>query len=198
MPHDSPICATISAAQAEGVSEDELDRRVWARHGTTCAMLALDSSGMTRISRRRGIVRFLARYVQMRDSAQAVLERNECLRWRCFADNLFAEFAHVDPAYRAASEIHAALRDSGLQVAEAEPYRVCLAIGYGRVLSDGPFGVMGDEMNVTAKLAEDVAEAGETLLTEAAFRALTLRAPAAEKMETTLSQVALTFYRVSA
>ena len=198
MPHDSPICATIAAAQAEGVSGDELDRRVWARHGTTCAMLALDSSGMTRVSRHRGIVHFLARYVQMRDLAAAVLERNACLRWRCFADNLFAEFAHPDAAFRAALGIHAALRDSGLKVDGTEPYRVCIGIGYGRVLNDGPFGVMGDEMNVTAKLAEDIAEGGETLLTASAFGALTERPPAAEKREATLSPVPVTFYCVHA
>jgi hypothetical protein len=196
MSSNSPICATIAAAEAEGLPFEAVERRVWERHGTTCAMFALDSSGMTRVSHERGIVHFLSQYMRMRDLAVEILERNGCLAWRGFADNLFAEFKQADSAFAAARAIHRALRESGLKVAEAEPYRVCVGIGYARVLNDGPFGVMGDEMNLVAKLAEDIAEAGETLMTESAYHALNPRPAGVEKMELKIAKRAVTSYRV--
>lgn len=193
----SPIFSTIIAARAEGLAEAAIERLVWERHGITCALLALDSSGMTRISRRCGIVHFLTRYMQMRDLAEVMLQRHECLAWRCFADNMFAEFRQTDAALGAALDLHRALRESGLMVADQEPYRVCIGIGYGRVLDDGSGGKMGDEMNVVAKLAEDVAEAGQTILSEAAYRSLSARADVpVEQMQLYLSTVGVTCFRV--
>src|SRR5687767_3725918 len=148
MHNESPICSTIAAAEAEGLPFEAVERRVWERHGVTCAMLALDSSGMTRISRDLGIVHFLSQYMRMRDLAGLVLEQQRCLAWRSFADNLFAEFKDPQSAFAAARGIHAALRDSQLRLTPTEPYRVCIGIGYARVLSNGTLGVMGDEMNV--------------------------------------------------
>jgi class 3 adenylate cyclase len=197
MREDSPVCSTINNAQAKGLTADAIDRLVWERHGTTRTMLALDSSGMTRVTRAQGIVHFLARYVQMRDLAQAVLDRHGCLAWRSFADNVFAEFRTADAALDAALEIHRALRERGIMLTDAEPYRVCIAIGHGRVLDNGPLGVLGDEMNLVAKLAEDIAAAGETLLTRAGFDSLTTHPGLpAEKIELTVSTVAVTCYRV--
>lgn len=197
MPEESSILATIAAAEAEGLPPAAVEQRVWARHGTTCAMMALDSSGMTRSSRQFGIVHFLARYLRMRDIARECVERGGCVAWRCFADNLFAEFRDTSAALRVALEIHRRLGDSGLMLTDAEPYRVCIGIGYGRVLDDGRLGVMGDEMNLVAKLAEDVAEGGETLLTDAAHRELdeTSRAKF-ESLRRTVSQVDVIYHRV--
>jgi len=197
MREPSPIFSTITAARAEGLSEETIERRVWERHGTTCALLALDSSGMTRFSRTYGIVQFLTRYMEMRDLTERILHRHDCLAWRCFADNLFSEFRDVDAALGAALEIHRTLRESGLMIAGREPYRVCIGIGYGRVLDDGSGGKMGDEMNVVAKLGEDIAQAGQTVLTESAYR--NLNDPAAvpmEKMTVLISKVDLTYYLV--
>jgi class 3 adenylate cyclase len=199
MRDESPICATIRAAEAEGLRGQALDQRVWERHGTTCAMLALDSSGMTRISRSLGIVHFLARYLQMRDVAEGVLARHGFRGWRSFADNLFAEFDATDTALAVALEIHAGLKQRGVMLNEGEPYRVCIGIGHARVLDNGPLGVMGDEMNLVAKLAEDIAEGGDTLLTDAAHRSL--RAPAGTAFEScrhTISRVEIVYHRVRA
>ena len=197
MRDDSPIYSTITAARAEGLSDSLIEQRVWGRHGTTCAMLALDSSGMTRISHAEGIVHFLSRYMQMRDLAEPVLDAGGCLAWRSFADNLFAEFFEADAALAAALEIHRTLGAHRLMLTETEPFRVCIGIGFGRVLDNGRAGVMGDEMNLVAKLAEDVAEGGQTLLTESAYRSL--KAPATvpvEELRRTISKVDLTYFRV--
>ena len=62
----------------------------------------------------------------------------------------------------------------------SEPFRVCVGIGYGRMLYsetlEGYFGgemnlacKLGGEMNLACKLGEDVALGGETLITTAAY-----------------------------
>lgn len=194
----SPIFSTLTTARAEGLSDTEVERRVWERHGTTCALLALDSSGMTRLSRSHGIVEFLTRYMEMRDVAERCLHRHRCLAWRCFADNLFAEFPTVDAALACALEIHDAVERSGIRVGGRDPFRVCIGIGYGRVLDDGAGGKMGEEMNVVAKLGEEVAEPGDTLLTEAAYAALQARdAVPLEKTAVRLAKLDAICYRVT-
>ena len=199
MREDSPVCSTIKAAQIEGLATDTIERRVWDRHGTTCAMLALDSSGMSRVTHALGIVHFLAGYVRMRELAHVILERHGCLAWRSFADNLFSEFPAVDAALDAALEIHRTLRERRIMLTETEPYRVCIAVGHGRVLANGARGVLGDEMNIVAKLAEDIATPGETLLTQAGFDRLAVNPPLpVEKVEVKLSSLVVTGYRVCA
>jgi len=196
--NETTLDSTISAAVAQGLAGEHLDRHVWEKHGTTCAMLALDGSGMTRVSRSHGIVHFLARYQEMRAIAVVALERHRCRAWRGFADNLFAEFDDTDTALRAALEIHGALAEHALMLTDGEPYLVCIGIGHGRVLRNGNAGVMGDEMNLTAKLAEDIAAGGETLLTEAAYQ--TLQAGrvgvTVQKKQDRISRVDVTYFAV--
>ena len=56
---------------------------------------------------------------------------------------------------------------------------------------------MGDEMNVVAKLGEDVAQAGQTLLTESAYANLAARRNVPmEKTAARLSKVEVTCYLV--
>jgi class 3 adenylate cyclase len=112
---------------------------------------------------------------------------------------LFAEFPSTDAALDAALEIHRTLRERGLLVTDGEPYRVCIAVGHGPVLNNGALGVLGDEMNIVAKLAEDIATPGETLLTQAGRDSLRRRVPQPlEKVQHTLSTITVTAYSVRA
>jgi class 3 adenylate cyclase len=139
----------------------------------------------------------LSRYMEMRDLVEPLLAGPACLGWRSFADNLFAEFRDTDAALAVARGIHRVVREHRLMLTETEPYRVCLGVGHGRVLANGRHGVMGDEMNLVAKLAEDVARGGETLLTESGYRSLGNPASVpVEPQQLTISDFNLTYYRL--
>src|SRR5690242_14664820 len=114
MPDVPSIRDTLREARREGLDAAATEQRVWRRHGTTCAMLAVDSSGMTRITRARGIVQFLARFMDMTDLAAPILASPACLGWRSFADNLFAEFDTAAAALAAALDLHRALEQARL------------------------------------------------------------------------------------
>ena len=57
--------------------------------------------------------------------------------------------------------------------------------------------VYGNELNLASKLGEDVGCGGETLLTEAAFSRLPAGEVKAERLEATVSDLLITYYRVS-
>jgi len=176
---------------------EETEARLWERFGTECAVLVLDSTGFVRATRARGIVHFLDLFLRMRETVTPIFERHRCLAWRSSADNIFSEFASVDHALKAASAAHRAVEKAGLMLDEGEPYRVCIGIGFGRMLKGGPMGMFGGEMNLASKLGEDIAAGGETLLTENAHKHLRRRRAAAfEKRKSTVSGNAITYYAV--
>jgi len=168
---------------------------LWDRFGETCAPLVLDSTGFTRTSRKAGILHFLRIFLRMREIAAPHLEAHGCFAWRSLADNLYAEFPSPDRALEAAMAIHHAVAEADLLLEPGRPFRVCIGIGWGRVLRADGFGVFGDEMNLACKLGEDIAEGGETLLTEAAFGALERRkATLFDRRETVISSTAIPFF----
>jgi adenylate cyclase len=163
----------IRRGTSDGKSQSDLSEDLWKRFGVDRAVLALDSSGFTRISKSHGIIYFLSTFLRMSDIVVPLMQRQNCRKVRTHADNLFAEFSDVDTAVNAALLAHQAIKDAKLQLTKDEPYSVCIGIGYGRVLEAGDEGVFGDEMNLAAKLGEDIAEGGDTLLSESAFKAIT-------------------------
>lgn len=170
---------------------------LWQRFGAVCAPLILDSTGFTRISREQGVIHYLHLFLRMRSIVSPIFEKHECLAWRTVADNLFAEFASPDAALDAALEAHLAVHEAKLMLNEEEPFQVCIGIGYGPLLSGGDDGVFGDEMNLAAKLGEDIAEPGETLLTQAAYEAVQHgRSTAFERREVSTSGNQIVFYSV--
>ncbi len=193
-----PLFRSIMRARRAGkVDEAGAEARLWERFGTECAVLVLDSTGFSRTTRSRGIVYYLDLFLRMREIVGAVFERHRSLAWRSGADNLFAEFATADRALAAGLAAHKAVEKAGLMLTETEPFRVCVGIGFGRVLRAGSKGVYGNEMNLASKLGEDVAEGGETFLTESAHGHLKRRKAARfKKRKVVVSGNAITFYAV--
>jgi class 3 adenylate cyclase len=149
--------------------EEELDRGF----GETCAPLVLDSTGFTRATQALGTAYFLSIIYQLRNVCEEVFSRLGAIQMRAYADNFFAEFGNVDDAVAAAFAVHKHFADNPVPLLnQQDKFGVCVGIGYGRVLRSEHEGVYGNEMNYASKLGEDIAEAGETLLTQAAFQAL--------------------------
>ena len=175
---------------------EPLDRQIQARFAGRRAILALDSSGFTRRVRQHGIVPYLALVVRMRDMAAEIARRFGADQVWAYADNYFCSFpAGAAPALDAALEIHRAMQERNQGAPPEEHLRVCIAVGVGELLQAGSEGVFGDEMNVTCRLAEDVAGPDETLVTCSAFAELRDRSDVAfEKRELDISGVHFDYY----
>ena len=169
---------------------------VWERLGRTWAILCVDSCGFTRTTQAYGIVYYLRRIAQLRELCFPVLQAHGCLRHNAHADNLFATFENPKKALEAALALNRTVTTAGLMLSDAEPFRICCGIGYGKVLDAGSEGAYGSEVNLAYKLGEDIAEAGEILLTEQSYQALVAPRERFEKFDIEVSKAQFSYYKL--
>ncbi len=173
----------------------EMESRLWEEFGAIRACLVLDATGFTCTTKTKGTPLFLSFIVKMRDIAVDVINNNHGLNFRAEADNIYAEFLSVDDALKASFKLHEAIEKSDLWLNKQEKFKVCIGIGYGKLLLAGDEGVFGDEMNIASKLGEDTARGGETLLSENAFHNLEqIDRTKYEKLTIFVSGVAINYY----
>ncbi len=158
--------------KSQHLSQEQLDREIWQEHGDKVAILVADSTGFTRVTRAKGIVFYLSCIARMRKIALPIFEKHHAINCRAEADNAYATFKTADDAYKASCEVHEVLNKEKIMMLENDPYRLCIGLGYGKVLMAGHEGVYGNEMNLASKLGEDTAEAGEILVTQAFYEEL--------------------------
>jgi class 3 adenylate cyclase len=147
----------------------EIKEELWKKYGTKSTMLILDSSGFTRVSKSHTIYHFLICLVKMRNIVHSVFQKYHCRNFYSISDNIYAEFDTPDVAFEASRDANRAIVEAELMLTEDEPFSICVGIGYGDVLRSKSEGLFGDEMNLASKLGEDIANAGEILMTESAY-----------------------------
>jgi len=149
----------------------EIDGDVWARCGADRAIFVSDLSGFTRLTKKHGILHFLAVFRRANTLFTPILERHHGRCVKHEADNHIYVFARASDAIAAAREIVAATRALDDSLGEDERVYPCIGVGYGRVL-ELTDDVFGDEVNIAFKLGEDVATRREILISDAAFAQL--------------------------
>jgi len=132
------------------------------------AVLVLDMSGFSRTTQIHGVVSFLLMIHQMRLLAVPTIEARGGTLLKAEADNLYCLFDRVDQAVDAAREIMRQLSTVNVLLPATRRLYASIGIGYGDILVLGGHDLFGDEVNLTSKLGEDVAQGGMILLTEAA------------------------------
>ncbi|NNF61813.1 MAG: hypothetical protein HKN06_10870 [Gammaproteobacteria bacterium] len=138
----------------------------------TRAILDLDMTGFTIGTLNEGQIDTLLRIFDIQKIAIPVLEDNGAGLVRAFADDLVALFDNAHQAFDAAMEIHERVAAFNKNGQYPVPTECCIGIGFGQVYAIGPNLAQGIEMNLAAKLGEDIARGGETLLTQQAYDAL--------------------------
>jgi adenylate cyclase len=157
----------------DGCPPEKLDDILHEQFGETVAPLVLDSTGFTRITKEYGIGFFLSLIQHLRVMCEKVFIKTGAVHYRAGADNMFAEFKSVDDAVKAAFVIHKHFNENRIALMDKDDnFGACIGIGWGTLLRSDREGVYGREMNYAAKLGEDTADKGETLLTQEAFNSL--------------------------
>ena len=146
-------------ALCEEIERDFTERR---------AVLVLDMSGFSRTTQLHGVVAFLVMIHQMRLLSAPVIGDHGGTLLKAEADNLYCLFDTVDDAVAAAREIIRRLNAANHDLPEGLQLYASIGIGCGDILVLAGEDMFGDEVNLTSKLGEDVAQAGQMLLTEAA------------------------------
>lgn len=176
----------------------EIDRAIHERFTRTLAILVLDMSGFSRLTHRYGIVHFLALIQRMHELVLPVVSdpRFGGRLLKTSADNVYAVFPDATEAADAAREVQRRVAAANEVLPADWDVHVSIGIGHGAVLAVGDDEVYGHEMNLAAKLGEDVGQSEDILLTPAAFARLPGHF-AAQRHETQVSGLVLTYYRLS-
>lgn len=162
----------IEARLRPGSDVPAIDAEIDARYGEDWAILVSDMSGFSSRTARYGIIHFLAMIHQMHSLALPLLEAHRGLLLKTEADNLYLLFSSPEDALSYAFAANRACAEYNQARGPDEQLHVCQGLGYGRVLRVGEHDIFGLEMNIASRLGEDLARAGEILLSEAAFSAL--------------------------
>lgn len=162
----------IRQRMKESVDRQAIDRRIWELFGGRWCVMFTDLSGFSRHVARYGIIHFLQNIYASECMLGPIIERHGGLILKFEGDSLLAIFRHPKRAARAAVAMQRACREFNQGKRPEDRVLLCLGIGYGPMLRVGDYDIFGAEVNAAAKLGEDVAKSGETLVTENVKRAL--------------------------
>ena len=162
----------------------------------TRAVMVLDMSGFSRTTQRRGIVAFLLMIHQMKRIARPSVEQAGGIIVKSEADNLFCLFEDVPGAVAAARRIVERLETANLLLPEDSRLYASIGIGYGPILNVDEEDLFGDEVNLSSKLGEDIAERGMILLTEAARERAAAAGIETREDTASISGLSFTYHRL--
>ena len=157
-----------------GADKEKIDRRIWRLFGETWAVMYTDLAGFSRNVAEFGIIHFLQTIYESHRLLVPIIERENGVLLKTEGDSLIVMFRNVNDALRAALAMQARTQAHNQSRIDTEKVLLCVGIGCGEVLRIGDADIFGAEVNAASKLGEDIAQAGDILLTGAAVRALRL------------------------
>jgi class 3 adenylate cyclase len=180
----------------------EIDREIWDAFGETHAVWVLDMCGFSRLTMRYGITHFLAMIHRLHGIVKPIIAARDGRVVKTEADNVFAVFDTVAAAVAAARDVQEQLATANVFLPEDWDLHASIGIGFGELLMVDDDDFYGNELNLASKLGEDIAESGETLLTETAHARLIEEGPKAtlsfDMREIIVSKMTLKAYTVTA
>ncbi len=158
----------IAERAREGVDVAALDRKIWDLFGETWAVMFTDLAGFSRQVEKFGILHFLQIIHEHKQLLSPVLQAHDGILIKVEADSLIVIFRRTEAAIRCSVAMQRAVQDSSRTRSPETEILLCVGIGYGEMLRIGDLDVFGREVNAASKLGEDIAQAGEILVTRAA------------------------------
>lgn len=171
-----------------------VDRQINQRFLERHAIMVLDMAGFSRLTIKHGIIHFLAMIRRMQIAVVPLVRKGRGRIVKSEADNIFAVFPTVPLAVTVASRIQAELARMNEILPEDWDIHVSIGIGYGDVLMVGEDDFFGSELNLASKLGEDIANAGELLLTAAAFERMGRGQKDFAKRRTRIGKLAIQYF----
>jgi len=172
-----------------------IDAQIVGHFEVQRAILVLDMCGFSRLTIRHGIIHYLAMIRRMQSTVLPLLTAGRGKLVKTEADNVFATFERVPDALRTAHKIQTTLERANAVLPADWDVHVGIGIGFGPLLMIGDDDVFGSEMNLASKLGEDLAEAGEVLLTEAAFARVGAQQRSFVKKTAAMGRLRFTYHR---
>lgn len=167
----------LMEAYARADVDDErkvIEKRVWDTYGIESAVCIHDMSGFSRLTEKHGIVHYLSMVRHMQIVVKPIIERFGGSVVKFEADNCFARFPDVLGAIRSSVSINIAFDAMNLMTTDDLNIYISTGIDFGRILlveeqdaDEADF--FGAAVNTASKLGEDIASAGDILVTAPAM-----------------------------
>lgn len=147
---------------------EEIDQLIWERFGENGAILFTDLVGFTRQSAELGITHFLQMFLEAQRLLRPVVDSFGGNVFEVVGDSMLVLFPTAEACVRCAVAMQQECHRANETLHQPEHLRLCLGIGYGRILRIGSTRLAGGELNVASKLGEDFATGSEILLSQSA------------------------------
>jgi len=150
-----------------GADKTSIDARIWDLFGEEWAVMFTDLSGFSRGVASFGIIHFLQIIQESQRILIPCIDEHDGILLKVEGDSFLVIFRKLQKAIDCAVAMQRICNQYSAPREEAEQIRLCVGIGFGPMLRIGDRDVFGAEVNASAKLGEDIAKAGEILVTEA-------------------------------
>lgn len=162
----------ISARLEPGADKAAIDRRIWDLFGETWTVMLTDLSGFSRDVAEFGIIHFLQTIHESLRILVPIVEAHDGILLKTEGDSILVTFRNPSRALDCAREMQRACSDYNRDRPPTEKILLCVGLGYGRMLRISDHDVFGAEVNAASKLGEEMAKAGDILVTESLRKAL--------------------------
>ncbi len=161
----------LQFSQSEVIAERQtIEETLWANYGAEFAVFVLDMSGFSLLTRKYGIVHYLSMVRRMQLTTEPIVKSYGGSMIKYEADNCFAVFPDPLSAVNAAIAMQHAFVASNLLTSDDLDIHISCGIDYGKLLIIGHEDCFGDPVNRASKIGEDLAMAGEILITRDAMQ----------------------------
>jgi class 3 adenylate cyclase len=181
----------------EDAQRHQIEEALWAEYGAEYAVFVLDMSGFSLLTRKYGVVHYLSMVRRMQLTTEPIIRSYSGFLIKYEADNCFALFPDSLSAVNAAIAMQHAFRASNLLTPDDFDIQISCGVDYGRILLIGREDCFGDPVNRASKLGEDLAAAGEILVTKDAMEMIPAGAGIkAREMELSISGINISAFSI--
>lgn len=186
----------LQFSQSEVVDERKnIEQSLWADYGAEYAVFILDMSGFSMLTRKYGIIHYLSMVRRMQLTSETIVKSYGGSMIKYEADNCFAVFPEPLAAVNAAIAMQHAFAAANLLTSEDLDIHISCGIDYGKLLVIGNEDCFGDPVNRASKMGEDVAAAGEILITKDAMQMIPSEAGiTAREINVSISGISIAAY----
>lgn len=148
---------------------EEIESELWQKYGCRKAVLAIDMSGFTLITRKYGIIHYLSMIQRMRSIIFSRIRNHGGTVIKFIADNCLAVFPESLPAIRFSMLLSSTFELGNVLAPDELDIYISCGIDFGDILMPSQQDCFGDAVNIASKLGEDVARQGQILITQGAM-----------------------------
>jgi adenylate cyclase len=185
-------------SQTESTEErHQIEAALWGDYGAEYAVFVLDMSGFSMLTRKYGIVHYLSMVRRMQLTTEPIVKSYGGFMIKYEADNCFAVFPDPLSAVNAAIAMQHAFSAANLLTSEDLDIHIACGIDFGKILMIGHEDCFGDPVNRASKIGEDLAAAGEILITKEAMQMIPEEAGIkAHEMNVSISGITIPAYMI--